>query len=289
VQVILEELQDDQPSASEELPRIWWIGTGIAGSFPFHAAGQYTEDYSENALSRMIPSYTPTIKALAHSRLCASRAAKLSNDKISVLMVTMPKTPGQKTLDGVDHEKVAIQESAKDFYTVKTLEYPTAEHVLNDMKGFDIVHFACHGSSDSANPSNSHLLLPKNDVSGPIVDKLTVSDISNADTLGQAWIAYLSACSTAEVKAERFADESLHIASAFQVAGFAHVIGSLWSADDDVCVRVARLFYDSLTRSGTAVRQNRAVAEALRSALVQVRSDFIRDPSVWAPYIHSGA
>lgn len=46
----------------------------------------------------------------------------------------------------------------------------------------------------------------------------------------------LMACSTAEVRASRLAD-GLHPANAFQVAGFAHVMGPLWSADNDVCVR----------------------------------------------------
>ena len=102
-----------------------------------------------------------------------------------------------------------------------------ADHVLNIMSGSDIVHFACHGCTDPENPSNSHLLLQKRGPSGPVIDKLTVSDISNKNTLGRTWIAYLSACSTAEVEATNLADECLHIASAFQVAGFAHVIGSL--------------------------------------------------------------
>ena len=43
VKPILEELKDIQESDSHELPRIWWIGTGIASSFPFHAAGQYNK------------------------------------------------------------------------------------------------------------------------------------------------------------------------------------------------------------------------------------------------------
>ena len=70
VKPILKVLTDSQISDSHELLRVWWIGTGIASSFPFHAAGQYTKNVgntqdSENTLSQIIPSYTPTIKALA--------------------------------------------------------------------------------------------------------------------------------------------------------------------------------------------------------------------------------
>ena len=292
VKPILKELKHSQSTDSHELLRVWWIGTGIASSFPFHAAGLYNKNFgdyqdSENTLSQIIPSYTPTIKALSYARSCASRTAKISISETSILVVTMPTTPKHKPLPGVDHEKLAIQQITKDICRIKTFKSPTAAQVLNDLSGFDIVHFACHASADPEDPSNSHLLLQTSGPSGPVVDELTVSDISRKNTLGQTWIAYLSACSTAGVEAKLLADESLHLASAFQVAGFAHVIGSLWPADDDICVRLAESFYRSLTKSGTK-HSNRAVAEALRNAILDIRSE-TQDPRLWATFIHSGA
>lgn len=84
-------------------------------------------------------------------------------------------------------------------------------------------------------------------------------------------------------------DESIHIASAFQITGFAHVIGSLWPADDDVCVRVAELFYKSLVMCKTTADPNRAVAAALREAVLQIRNEYASGPGVWALYVHLGA
>ena len=172
VKPILKELKDIQASDSHQLSRVWWIGTGIASSFPFHAAGQYDKELesyqnSENTLSQIIPSYTPTIKALSYARSCASKAATFNRDETSILLVTMPTTPGQRSLPGVDHEKLAIQRITKDFCRIKVLESPTVEHVLEHITGFDIAHFACHGSVDSEDPSNSHLLLQKSGPSGP--------------------------------------------------------------------------------------------------------------------------
>ena len=276
-------------------PEFWWIGTGIASSFPFHAAGQYLKDSetaqdSENTLSQIIPSYTPTIKALSYSRSCASRAAIINSRETSILVVTMPSTLKHTSLPGVEKEKQVIQKITTDICKIKELKSPTAEDVLNNMSGFDIVHFACHGCADPKDPSNSHLLLQKSGPSGPVIDKLTVSDISNKNTLGRTWIAYLSACSTAGVEAISLADECLHISSAFQVAGFAHVISSLCSADDDICARLAELFYRSLTNTGLSTRHsNRAVAEALRNAILDIRSDSPDSRLLWAPFIHSGA
>ena len=308
--------QSKLTDSHDELLRVWWIGTGIASSFPFHAAGLYDDkDFGnyyqgssdENTLSQIIPSYTPTIKALSYARSCASGTAKMSmsmssmssSEKTSILVVTMPTTPEHKSLPGVEREKLAIQRITKDVCRIKTFESPpTASQVLNEMSGFDIVHFACHGLADPEDPSNSHLALQKSGPSGlPVVDELTVSDISkrnNTNTLvgrprPRTWLAYLSACSTAGVEAKLLADEALHLVSAFQLAGFAHVIGSLWPADDDICVRLAEAFYRHLTKSGCLHSNNRAVAEALRNAILEIREQHTQDPLLWATFIHSGA
>ena len=83
VKLILDEL-DAKGLASPETPRVWWIGSGIASSFPFHAAG----NYSENSLDRIISSYTPTIKALGYSR---SRAPTVLPNMFSAKRGLPPK------------------------------------------------------------------------------------------------------------------------------------------------------------------------------------------------------
>ncbi|GKT66816.1 TPR domain containing protein [Colletotrichum tofieldiae] len=284
VRPILTELE---VTVSTKPPRMWWIGTGVAASYPFHAAGCYSDGSLEDTLSLTVPSYTPTIKSLTYARSCAERSSGDKHKRGSVLVVAMPETPGQNPLSGVPEESAAVKQALGDVFKVEYLEQPSAEQVMDRMRESDIVHFACHGSSDRANPSDSHLLLQRSTPAGPSMDKLTVQAISERQTLGKARIAYLSACSTAEVKAGQFADEALHIVSAFQVAGFGHVIGSLWSADDKTCARVARLFYEYLIREGRRNVTNRDVAEALRYATQTVRRD--QDPLIWAPYIHAGA
>jgi hypothetical protein len=52
----------------EYLSRIWWIGTGLASSMPFHAAGDYSPGSTENTFNHVISSYAPSIKALSYSR-----------------------------------------------------------------------------------------------------------------------------------------------------------------------------------------------------------------------------
>ena len=290
VKVVLQELEETgMVNFGDEIPRIWWIGTGIAASYPFHAAQSSSDGSEENALSRMIPSYTPSIKALAYSREKSRKYTEAHPKGQKVVIVTMPTTPGQKPLKGVEEECAAIQKACNGIYTCSVLRQPTAEAVLESIGQSSIVHFACHGLSHKTDPSNSHLLLQKDGESGPVVDELTVSKIFGVDKSGSAWISYLSACSTAEVKDSKLADEGIHISSVLQIAGFAHVIGSLWSVEDKVCVHIAKNFYEALIQSDGNKSRNRAVAQALRSAVLQAKRSLNLDLHSWGAYIHSGA
>ncbi|EXF80224.1 hypothetical protein CFIO01_11422 [Colletotrichum fioriniae PJ7] len=286
VHPILNKITEDvhtKPNGSS-LRRIWWIGTGFASTLPFHAAT--SSDGSTLDLS--IPSYTSTIKALQNARKRSSKGHKTDDaDPYHLLMVTMPSTPSQTDLPGVTREKQAIKAAVKDNYTITELEHPNAQQVLDGMQNAQIVHFACHGASDPKDPLQSHLLLQKSDQT---LDKLTVKSLLAAKVKTRAWIAYLSACSTAEVKAFSLKDEGLHATSAFQVSGFGHVIGSLWPVSDKVSIEVARLFYEFLSRPTTKpVSPDRLVAGALRSAVLEIRTRYPDNADIWGPYIHYGA
>lgn len=288
VKVVFKELKTfDVMPENGELPRVWWIGSGAATGFPFHAAasGSGTD---QDALSHMIPSYTPSIKALLHSRQ-RSRRSHGHNPKYKLTVVTMKITPGHDTLPGVSREKEVILKVCSGVYKCMELQQPDVNAVLKALADSDIIHFACHGMANIEDPSQSHLLLEKVTKNGREVDKLTVSHMLSLESPRQAWISYLSACSTAGIRAPRLADEGLHTSGAFQIAGFAHVIGSMWPVDDDVCVDVARVFYERLITAQGEAPQDRRVAEALREAVVYIRQ---RDPSSWkkwGAYIHSGA
>ncbi|KXG51529.1 Tetratricopeptide-like helical [Penicillium griseofulvum] len=278
VRLVLDELGFLYPT-SDTLPRIWWIGTGLAASLPFHAAGDHSPGSLENALSCVLSSYTPSIKMLQFAR---EKTRTLNTQ--SVLLVTMPKTPGEDDLPGVMAESQAIQEAVTTPHTVKSLIQPSAENVLHGLQDCSIAHFACHGSSDMNDPSNSFLALQGQDS----VDRLTVKKISESH-MKQAWLAYLSACSTAENQTSALADEALHLASGFQVAGFAHTVGSMWSSNDEICVQVAAIFYRELIAEGGLVEGNRAVATALHTAVMTVREENLGRPYLWAQYVHFGA
>ena len=253
---------------------------------------------TENAYSRVISSYTPSIKALAYAQNWARSTEEPWAAHGSLLITIMPTTPRGRSekhapsaLPGVIKEKDEILKAAQDRITTVVLNQPATEQVLESLETCRFAHFACHGISDSLDPSNSGLILQKSsNEPGEVFeqDRLTAHRISELQ-LGHTQIAYLSACSTAENKAAQLLDEVIHVVSGFQVAGIPHVVGCLWPAGDSECVEVARRFYSSVLQRSWSATGNGDVARALQEAVMAVRAEDINMPLNWAQFVHYGA
>ena len=138
-------------------------------------------------------------------------------------------------------------------------------------------HFACHGHADPANPSQSHLLLADEPLRVPDIARLRLAD---------AEFAFLSACATARTE-PTLSDEAIHLAAAFQTAGFRHVVGTQWAVYDKTAASVAEKIYQMLLgRSGPNAGHSAAALHRVQSAL---RNKFPDEPSRWASYLHAGA
>lgn len=288
VRPIMGELHYCVESSVENLPRIWWIGTGLASTFPFHAAG----DSSSNVSYRAISSYTPTIKALQYTQK-RSAATTSPYGLRKAVIVTMPETPGIYGLPESSVEAHEVIAAMKFSVSAEILEHPDVASTLLQLQECNIAHFACHGLSDPIDPSKSGLILRKVDKETNKLkqDMLTVQEVSQTHLL-RAEIAYLSACSTAESKTEQLSDEILHVVSGFQVAGFRHVVGCLWPSYDKVCMHIAKSFYTELDEEGMSEHdRDRSVALALHKAVLQVResAEHRNRPLSWVQYVHFGA
>ncbi|MFE4801016.1 CHAT domain-containing protein [Streptomyces sp. NPDC056708] len=272
------------------LPRVWWSPGGLLGSLPLHAAGHHSHSApggpGRTVMDRVVSSYTPTIRALRHAR--RTRAA-CSGPRRS-LVVAMPFTPQAPPLPGVleEAEAVAARLPGATVLTgydgeapATTGTVPTRETVLAHLTGVSAVHLACHAVTDHSDPSRGGLLLWDHETA-----PLTVAGISAA-VLDNAELAYLSACRTHHTSATGLLDEAIHLTSAFQLAGFRHVVGTLWEADDVMSERIADSFYVSLT--GADGPDYACSATALHTAVRAARDDFPRTPSLWAGYVHAGA
>lgn len=249
--------------------RIWWIPTGLLGFLPLHAATCQASGAS--MLDRAVSSYVPSVRALAHAR------ARADGDRpLEALVVGMPRTPNAADLPGALREADLVAGRAG---LARQLVGPdaTSVTVTSALRSCRWAHFACHAVT-AASPSDSHLLLHDHEQR-----PLTAGTISRL-RLDTAVLAYLSACHTAVPTAE-LADEVIHIASAFHMAGYPQVVGTLWAVDDSVAATIAELFYDQVM---TGVPDPRRAPAALRDVLVRLRREHPDRPSRWASHVHIG-
>jgi tetratricopeptide (TPR) repeat protein len=279
--------------------RVIWVSNGAASFCPLHAADAFSTDKSKCTNAHVVSSYIPSLKALQFSRESLFDIDLQGHGE--VLVVAMPKTKGQ-TKVSADEESRNIAASFSRFPkdTVQILSTPSRKTVLEQLKGCAVAHFACHGFANSRDPSRSCLMLADSMVPGK-PDKLAAADLS-ATRHSMAKLCYLSACSTAENPAVDLTDENIHVASAFQLSGFAHVVGTLWEAGDQAAVDVAKVFYDELAMAmaskgkQVSVGNHDVVAHALHTAVEALkhskrpgsRLDPRMDVLSWAPFIHLG-
>ena len=191
------------------------------------------------------------------------------------LMVAMPETPGLRDLPNVKKEI----DDYRNFYPGARLlkgEEAVRSAVIEEIRQCSQVHFACHGGQNVRQPSASCVYLSD----GP----LSVADI-NRIRIEFGELAFLSACETAQVSS-RLTDESLTISSAMLLAGFKHVVGTMWYIRDPLAPVISGRFYEILQEQGVDVMDP---ATALHKAVASLRAKYPRRPLFWAQYIHVGA
>jgi hypothetical protein len=286
---------DRPPPDAARWPRVWWATGGLLSLLPIHAAGLHAEPATDSraghsVMDLVVSSYTPTIRALRYARQHASSAGSPGR----TLIVGMPTTPGLE--DGgrllnvpaeiaqlsslLPHPVVLTEPSVSRGTELSTI--PTRANVFRHLPGSSIAHFACHGASHPSDPSKSLLVLHDYD-SAP----LTVASLAGIQH-DRLQLVYLSACRTAYTGTAELIDEALHMASAFQLAGARHVIGTLWEINDAHAVDIAVDFYRRLRTEFGTMDTGRA-PYALHFAIRAVRDTYRDVPSLWAGYLHSGA
>jgi len=295
---------DEPPAPGTPLPRIWWAPGGMLGQLPLQAAGYHRSADGRTLLDRAVSSYTPTVRALRRSR----SGGDAGTADAGALVVAMPTTPGAEPLPNAEAEAELLRALLPE---ALVLVEPGRDEVLAALSGRAIAHFACHGVSDAFDPSRSGLLLHDHETAALTVAALAAADLAAAD------LAYLSACATANMNVvtlgtvelapetrdalpdlaasitrinrnTRLVDEAIHLTSAFQLAGFRHVVGTLWEISDAVSVEVTDAFYTALRTESGDLATGRS-AEALHDAVRALRDRLPRTPSLWAAYLHAGA
>ncbi|KAK2125423.1 CHAT domain-containing protein [Fusarium oxysporum II5] len=256
---ILEGLGIGLPSPGAPLPRIWWIPTGALSRLPFHAAGCHFASFADSVIDRAVSSYSSSIKALLETRARSSWLPQQSKD--NAVLIGMSNTPGCSTLHYAIKE---VQKIANLFatygFTSTVLSNGRAQKqsILQLLKTCAMFHFAGHAMEDPLNPLHSALLLHDKEKDPMTVESLLEVNLSERSP----FLAFLSACRTGSVTLSRFQDESIHLVAAYQLAGFRHVIGSLWPIEDQASMSVAEETYRNLLQGITEDRVSRSLHEA---------------------------
>ncbi|KAJ6601514.1 CHAT domain-containing protein [Mycena sp. CBHHK59/15] len=271
--------------------RLWWCPTGILTFLPIHAAGLYGKHGSDCASDYIISSYSPTLSALLDPP---------SNpvDRFQMTVLIQPHTPLLSLLPGTETELTQIQKRVPEQWLTSLggVAPTTVDLAKANIRKSSIVHFACHGTQDLANPLDSSLILTDG--------LLTINHImhgrhgsskspGSVSTEKSMSLAFLSACETAKGD-ERIPDEAMHLAATLLFAGFRTVVGTMWTMDDRDGPKIADTFYEHLFRDCNATSDQpvlpdlKDAARALHFAVKKLRDDPNVSFQRWVPFVHYG-
>ncbi|KAK6537344.1 hypothetical protein TWF694_011536 [Orbilia ellipsospora] len=267
---VLDALGFTETPTDGDWPRVWWIPTGFLTRLPLHAAGYHFSFPRTNntVMDRVMSSYSSSIKALIYGRRRGNvGATHQQSDK--ALIVSMPDTDGQASLPNVEKEVGVLNDLCQSLKLVSVVPRSTRDDILKAMRDCKVFHFAGHGLADASDPSKSGLLLKEG-----VRNLLSVTDLQrNQLQSNPPFLAYLSACSTGAAEAEELLDEGINLVSACQLAGFRHVIGTLWEVSDPHCVDVTKTLYETIRDEGMT---DRAICKGLHKGVKK-----LRDRAAW--------
>jgi hypothetical protein len=272
VSPVLEALGYDKAPLNGKFPRVWWIPTGYLSLLPIHAAGAHLDRSSNAAIDRVMSSYATSLTSLV-DRSRRNRSNKEPNGSIGIkhaTLVSMTTTPGlgqRADLLFAEKETEVVKGLMASLKIEVAEPFPDREHVLDELRRSQLLHFAGHGKSNDVELSASSFLLRDWQTNPLTTEDIRSTSLNNSPK----FLAYLSACSTGPNSnvATPLMDENVHLISSFRLAGFRHVVGTLWEVQDEYCVDVARIFYETLRDEGIS---DNAVCLGLHRATMTLRN-----------------
>jgi TPR repeat protein len=270
-QPVLDTLGFTQSPSDGCWPRIWWIPTGPLNKFPLHAAGRHTDGCGETVLDRVMSSYSSSVKAIIHGRRQQRNLGGTLSAPAPALLVAMKHTPGSSKLPFATEEVEMLHDLCRSMAIESVEPRRCKQDIMSHLPHCNIFHFAGHGYTDNDDPLKSYLLLEDGKSNA-----LTVANLLELNLRKHApFLAYLSACGTGRINGEKFIDENIHLISACQLAGYRHVIGTLWEVKDEICVEMARITYEGIRDRGMT---DESVAWGLHNAARELRDRWLSMP-----------
>ncbi|HEY1912250.1 MAG TPA: CHAT domain-containing protein [Vicinamibacterales bacterium] len=159
------------------------------------------------------------------------------------------------------------------------LDFAAAKQTLmtRDLRKYQILHFATHGSLNAERPELSGLVLSLYDANGKPTDGfLRLHEIYNLDL--DAQLVVLSACRTA-LGREVYGEGLIGLTRGFMYAGAPRVVSSVWNVDDRASAQLMARFYEAM------FVKRLPPASALRDAqLSLLHQSRWADPHYWAAF-----
>ncbi|KAK6524110.1 hypothetical protein TWF694_005773 [Orbilia ellipsospora] len=260
------------PSLSDgEIPHIWWVPTGPLSNLPLHAAGRHFKVSGESALDRVVSSYGLSVKSLVWNyQISDSYTGNADN----ALIVSMAKTQGFCALPCAQTEIDMLEKlcSSMGLNPIRPTSPVDRDTVIKNLRNCKIFHFAGHGRTHQTDPSESQLLLD-DWKTNPLTVKALWEEKLQANA---PFLAYLSACSTGlndvYTSSDGLLDEGVNLVNACYLAGFRHVVGTLWEVQDSSSVEIAKIFYETLRDGGIT---DHAVSLGLHRAMRSLRDESV--------------
>jgi CHAT domain len=281
----------------EDWPRVWWCPTGPATLLPLHAAGRHPRTTAQHAAmgearaiadtvaGRVLSSYTQSLATLARAR---AQPAPSRVRQLAVGVSRPPRyAPGLPPLPAVPAELQVLAGYLPPPGQATHLldQAATRQAVMDALPGHAWLHLSCHAGQHADDAWLSAFFLDD--------QPLTLADLAGLRLGHETDLAFLSACETA-VGDLLLPDESVHLAGAVQLAGYRHVLATLWSVSDNAAPAMADTIYAQLRHPGpdhpapVGRPQAARAPYALHHAVTRLRQDHPDEPLLWAPYIHLG-
>jgi CHAT domain-containing protein len=202
----------------------------------------------------------------------------------------------QRLLKAGYERDVAIEEDAFRLFTGK---FATRERLLGAAGRVRILHLACHGLVDAADPRRTGLYLSWNPDDDGLV---SLEDVRGLEL--EAELVVLSACETA--RGRMLKGEGVQsVATAFLANGARGVVATLWLISDADTEQAMGLFYEAALADGLpparALREAKArlrerqgvrgiaAAAAALDAPAGIDELPAAHPYFWAPFVYAGA
>ncbi|KAM0443166.1 hypothetical protein ACHAQK_003528 [Fusarium lateritium] len=265
---ILDAMGFTKPPLEGNLKRVWWVLTDSLSTFPIHAAGRHTKRNGETVMDRVMSSYATSVAAIVQSR--RTRATEHVSATNEALLVSASQTPGHSELMFADKEVRMLRDVCQNMRLRPVEPVPQRDVVLSHLRKCKIFHFAGHGHTDTTDPAKSQLFLEDWQTHPLTISSLLELNLQNEGP----FLAYLSACGTGQIKSQKLFDEGIHLISACQLAGFRHVIGTLWEVNDESCVEMAAIIYDEIYQGDMS---DESVCRGVYAATKAKRDQWLQD------------